>query len=122
MEFDTYWQNGGYKKISDIIFAECHIFIVSNLCRHCSTSSRCVHYLIYKERYSKVQIENCKSWRIFVLFVAKKLLIWMDVTIFMYIVCRKSDRSCFVKGCRTSSFMDNDNGVKVDLLYVRRMR
>ena len=32
VEFDTYWQNGGYKKISDIIFAECHIFIVSNLC------------------------------------------------------------------------------------------
>jgi hypothetical protein len=31
-EFDTYWQNGGYKKISDLIFAECHIFIVSNLC------------------------------------------------------------------------------------------
>jgi hypothetical protein len=31
-EFDTYWQNGGYKKISDIIFAEWHIFIVSNLC------------------------------------------------------------------------------------------
>jgi hypothetical protein len=30
-EFDTYWQNGGYKKISDIIFAEWHIFIVSNL-------------------------------------------------------------------------------------------
>ena len=30
-EFDTCWQNGGYKKISDIIFAECHIFIVSNL-------------------------------------------------------------------------------------------
>jgi hypothetical protein len=29
VEFDTYWQNGGYKKISDIIFAECHI--VSNL-------------------------------------------------------------------------------------------
>jgi hypothetical protein len=29
--FDTYWQNGGYKKISDIIFAEWHIFIVSNL-------------------------------------------------------------------------------------------
>jgi hypothetical protein len=27
----TYCQNGGYKKISDIIFAECHIFIVSNL-------------------------------------------------------------------------------------------
>jgi hypothetical protein len=25
------WQNGGYKKISDIIFAEWHIFIVSNL-------------------------------------------------------------------------------------------
>jgi hypothetical protein len=24
VEFDTYWQNGGYKKISDIIFAECH--------------------------------------------------------------------------------------------------
>ena len=34
MEFDTYWQNGGYKKISDIIFAECHIFIVSNLCSY----------------------------------------------------------------------------------------
>jgi hypothetical protein len=35
VEFDTYWQNGGYKKISDIIFAECHIFIVSNLwCDH----------------------------------------------------------------------------------------
>ena len=33
VEFDTYWQNGGYKKISDIIFAECHIFIVSNLWR-----------------------------------------------------------------------------------------
>jgi hypothetical protein len=32
-EFDTYWQNGGYKKISDIIFAEWHIFIVSNLFR-----------------------------------------------------------------------------------------
>ena len=32
VEFDTYWQNGGYKKISDIIFVECHIFIVSNLC------------------------------------------------------------------------------------------
>jgi hypothetical protein len=32
VEFDTYWQNGGYKKISDIIFAEWHIFIVSNLC------------------------------------------------------------------------------------------
>jgi hypothetical protein len=31
-EFDTYWQNGGNKKISDIIFAEWHIFIVSNLC------------------------------------------------------------------------------------------
>jgi hypothetical protein len=31
VEFDTYWQNGGYKKISDIIFAEWHIFIVSNL-------------------------------------------------------------------------------------------
>jgi hypothetical protein len=30
-EFDTYWQNDGYKKISDIIFAEWHIFIVSNL-------------------------------------------------------------------------------------------
>jgi hypothetical protein len=59
--------------------------------------------LNYKERYSKVQIENCKSWRIFVLFVgivATKLLIWMDVTIFMYIVCGKSDWSCFVKGCR----------------------
>jgi hypothetical protein len=27
VEFDTYWQNGGYKKISDIIFAECHIFL-----------------------------------------------------------------------------------------------
>ena len=35
VEFDTYWQNGGYKKISDIIFAECHIFIVSNLCCDC---------------------------------------------------------------------------------------
>jgi hypothetical protein len=34
VEFDTYWQNGGYKKISDIIFAEWHIFIVSNLCRN----------------------------------------------------------------------------------------
>ena len=34
VEFDTYWQNGGYKKISDIIFAECHIFIVSNLWFH----------------------------------------------------------------------------------------
>jgi hypothetical protein len=33
VEFDTYWQNGGYKKISDIIFEECHIFIVSNLWR-----------------------------------------------------------------------------------------
>ena len=32
VEFYTYWQNGGYKKISDIIFAEWHIFIVSNLC------------------------------------------------------------------------------------------
>ena len=32
VEFDTYWQNGGYKKISDIILAEWHIFIVSNLC------------------------------------------------------------------------------------------
>ena len=32
VEFDTYWQNGGYKRISDIIFAEWHIFIVSNLC------------------------------------------------------------------------------------------
>jgi hypothetical protein len=31
VEFYTYWQNRGYKKISDIIFAECHIFIVSNL-------------------------------------------------------------------------------------------
>jgi hypothetical protein len=31
VEFDTYWQNGGYKNISDIIFGECHIFIVSNL-------------------------------------------------------------------------------------------
>jgi hypothetical protein len=31
VEFDTYWKNGGYKKISDIFFAECHIFIVSNL-------------------------------------------------------------------------------------------
>jgi hypothetical protein len=31
VEFDTYWQNGGYKKISDIMFAEWHIFIVSNL-------------------------------------------------------------------------------------------
>jgi hypothetical protein len=30
-EFDTYWQNGDYKKISDIIFAEWHIFIVSIL-------------------------------------------------------------------------------------------
>jgi hypothetical protein len=39
VEFDTYWQNGGYKKISDIIFAECHIFIVSNLCYgYCSTN------------------------------------------------------------------------------------
>ena len=36
MEFDTYWQNGGYKKISDIIFAECHIFIVSNLWFDCA--------------------------------------------------------------------------------------
>ncbi len=26
-EYDTYWQNGGYKKISDIIFAEWHVFI-----------------------------------------------------------------------------------------------
>jgi hypothetical protein len=34
-EFDTYWQNGVYKKISDIIFAECHIFIVSNLWYNC---------------------------------------------------------------------------------------
>jgi hypothetical protein len=33
-EFDTYWQNGGYKKILDIIFAESHIFIVSNLWLH----------------------------------------------------------------------------------------
>jgi hypothetical protein len=32
--------------------------------------------------------------------VATWLLIWMDVTIFMHIVCRKSDGSCFVKGCR----------------------
>jgi hypothetical protein len=31
VELDTYWKNGGYKKISDIIFAECHIFIVSKL-------------------------------------------------------------------------------------------
>ena len=37
--------------------------------------------------------------RIFVLFVATKLL----MTIFMYIVCRKSDWSCL-----------NDNGVKVE--------
>jgi hypothetical protein len=26
-EYHTYWQNGGYKKISDIIFAEWHIFM-----------------------------------------------------------------------------------------------
>jgi hypothetical protein len=39
-EFDTYWQNGGYKKISDIIFAECHIFIVSNLCRQWQSRSK----------------------------------------------------------------------------------
>ena len=26
-EYDTYWQNGGYKKISDVIFAEWHFFI-----------------------------------------------------------------------------------------------
>jgi hypothetical protein len=30
VEFDTYWQNGGYKKISDIIFAEWHIFIAAS--------------------------------------------------------------------------------------------
>ena len=42
VEFDTYWQNGGYKKISDIIFAECHIFIVSNLwCCHKEKFSAC---------------------------------------------------------------------------------
>ena len=50
-QFETYWQNGGYKKISDIIFAEWHIFIVSNLwygAAHCDkfqsrhkTISRC---------------------------------------------------------------------------------
>jgi hypothetical protein len=42
-EFDTYWQNGGYKKISDIIFAECHIFIVSNL------------WLNYNRKTAKIQ-------------------------------------------------------------------
>jgi hypothetical protein len=31
-EHDTYWQNGGYEKISDIISAERHIFIFPNLC------------------------------------------------------------------------------------------
>jgi hypothetical protein len=40
VEFDTYWQNGGYKKISDIIFAECHIFIVSNLWPYTRTKRR----------------------------------------------------------------------------------
>ena len=38
VEFDTYWQNGGYKKISDIIFTEWHIFIVSNLWLELETS------------------------------------------------------------------------------------
>jgi hypothetical protein len=31
VEFDTFWQNGGYKKISYIIFTDWRIFIVSNL-------------------------------------------------------------------------------------------
>ena len=28
VEFDTYWQNGGYTKISDIIFAVAHLYSI----------------------------------------------------------------------------------------------
>jgi hypothetical protein len=45
-EFDTYWQNGGYKKISDIILAEWHIFIVSNLWPNIKGVSLLVRFLI----------------------------------------------------------------------------
>ena len=55
------------------------------------------------ERYSKVQIENCKSWRIFVLFVgivANKATD-LDGRDNLYVhLSTKSDWSCFVKGCR----------------------
>ena len=56
VEFDTYWQNGGYKKISDIIFAECHIFIVSNLWYRCEAKS----HEVAKNDTEIELIVNCK--------------------------------------------------------------
>jgi hypothetical protein len=65
VEFDTHWQNGGYKKISDIIFAECHIFIVSNLCLYCMQCCRHVLSQCVYERHSPPEnIQNGESLRI----------------------------------------------------------
>jgi hypothetical protein len=47
VEFDTYWQNGGYKKISDIIFAEWHIFKVSNLWLYYVQRAETVRLLLF---------------------------------------------------------------------------
>jgi hypothetical protein len=52
VEFDTYWQNGGFKKFSDIIFAEWHIFIVSNLwCCHGNTIN--LFFIIFFVQHAK---------------------------------------------------------------------
>ena len=57
-EFDTYWQNGGYKKISDIIFAECHIFIVSNLWCYHDNNFRYFMFGKYNGFVSKARPQN----------------------------------------------------------------
>ena len=56
VEFDTYWQNGGYKKISDIIFAECHIFIVSNLCLQ--SGAKIIEASGHRIRYTEGRLEQ----------------------------------------------------------------
>ena len=58
-EFDTYWQNGGYKKISDIIFAECHIFIVSNLWCYHDNYFRYFMFGKYNGFVSKARVSAC---------------------------------------------------------------
>ena len=49
-EYDTYWQNGGYKKISDVIFAEWHFFIFLFF-------GNTINVFIFLEKWHKI-VEN----------------------------------------------------------------
>jgi hypothetical protein len=57
--------------------------------RHCSVGFRYVYTSRFRE-IPKDFIENIIEWRVFALFVERKLRFWVDTSFYLFTVCQNS--------------------------------